>query len=130
MLIKSFIIWIFIAVGEIINGNIRVRYLQQKFGKNRAKKISFFSGIAIFTTIIWFSLSWIGPSNLYQSFGIGLFLMLLMILLDIYFGKYIFRYSWKKIAEDFNPNKGNLLGVGMLILLICPAIIFLLQRQF
>lgn len=42
MLIKTVIVWIFIAFGEIINGNIRVRYLQRKFGQYRAKKISFF----------------------------------------------------------------------------------------
>lgn len=129
MLIKTVIVWIFIAFGEIINGNIRVRYLQRKFGQYRAKKISFFSGTAIFTTIIWFSLSWIAPSNLFQCFGVGLILMLLMLLLDIYFGKYIFCYSWKKIADDFNLRKGNLLGVGMFFILLCPAIVFLLQGK-
>ncbi len=127
MLIKIILTWLLIAIGEIINGNIRVRYLHQKYGVHRAKQISFFSGTAIFTTIIWFSLPWIDPSNLYECFSIGLILTALMILVDIYFGKYIFHYSWKKIADDFNPRKGNLLGIGMLLLFLCPAIIFILK---
>lgn len=127
MLIKALIVWFLIAIGEIINGNIRVRLLQRKYGQRRAKQLSFFLGIAIFWTITWFFLSWVGPSNLYQCFGIGLIWMLLMLLLDIYFGKFVFRYSWQKISDDFNPKKGNLLGVGMLLLFLCPAIIFLLQ---
>ncbi len=129
MLIKTIIVWVFIAIGEIINGNIRVRYLHRKLGQYRAKQLSFVSGTAIFSTIIWFSLPWIDPSGLLQCFLIGFILMLLMVLLDIYFGKYIFCYSWKKIADDFNPRKGNLLGFGMLLLLLCPAIIYLLQGE-
>lgn len=128
MLIKALVVWVFIAIGEIINGNIRVRLLQRKYGKHRAKQLSLFTGIVIFSTITWFFLSWVGPSSLYQCFAIGLIWMVLMILLDIYFGKFVFRYSWEKIAEDFNPIKGNFLGVGMLLLYLCPAIIFLLQR--
>ena len=128
MIIKTLIIWVVIAIGEIVNGNIRVRYLQRRFGLNRAKQISFFSGVTIFTTIIWFFLAWVGPTNLYQCLKIGLMWTILMLLLDIYFGRFIFRYSWPKILEDFNPGKGNLLGLGMILLLFCPAIVFIIQR--
>lgn len=129
MLIKAVIVWVLIAVGEIINGNIRVRYLQRKYGKYRAKQFSFFSGVAFFSIIIWFSLSWVGPSNLFQCFALGFIWMSLMTLLDIYFGKYIFHYSWNRIVDDFNPSKGNLLGIGMLLIFLCPAIVFILQKQ-
>jgi hypothetical protein len=128
MLTRALIVWLFIAVGEIINGNIRVRCLQRKYGKYRAKQISFFSGTAIFSTIIWFSLSWVAPTNLNQCFLLGLLWMLLMAAVDIYFGKFVFRYSWQKIADDFNPKKKNLLGVGMALLFFCPAAVFLLQN--
>ncbi len=128
MLIKALMVWAVIAAGEIINGNIRVRLLQRRYGIHRAKQLSLFTGIVIFSAITWLSLSWVGPADLYQCFGIGLTWTALMILLDIYFGKFIFHYSWRRIAEDFNPKKGNLLGAGMLLLFFCPAIIFLLQR--
>jgi hypothetical protein len=127
MIIKVIIIWVFIATGEIINGNVRVKYLQRKYGLHRAKQISFLSGITIFTIIIWLFLPWVGPRNLFQCFGIGLIWTSLMLLVDLYFGRFVFHYSWAKIIEDFNLGKGNLLGLGMLILLLSPATVFLIR---
>jgi hypothetical protein len=45
MIVKAIIIWILIAAGEILNGNVRVRFLQNRYGKNRAKQISFYTAI-------------------------------------------------------------------------------------
>lgn len=126
LIAKAIVIWILIAVGEILNGNFRVRFLHRRYGINRAKKISFFTAIIIIYTICWFSLSWIKPSNLIDCFLIGFIWMLLMLCVDIYFGRYVFRFKWIKILEDFDIRKGNLLGVGMGLLFLCPNIIYLL----
>lgn len=123
---KAIAIWVLIAAGEILNGNVRVRFLQSRYGKKRAKQISFFTAIIIIYTTCWFSLSWINPSNLQDCFLIGLIWMLLMLCVDIYFGRYVFRFKWIKILEDFDIRKGNLLGVGMGLLFLCPTIIYLL----
>lgn len=123
LLLKSFAIWFFIAVGEILNGNFRVRILNGKFGDKPAKKISFFTGLIIIYSIAWLSMPWLGPKNLTECFFIGLTWMILMIGLDIYVGRVVFRFPWKKILEDFDLRKGNLLGLGMLLLLLCPAIL-------
>jgi len=129
MFVKALIVWIFIAIGEIVNGNIRVRYLQKRYGKYYSKQMSLISGIVIFSTIIWFFLSWVGPANIYQCLFVGFIWMALMVLLDLFFGRYVFRYSWRKIFNDFNPKKGNFLGVGMVLILFCPVIIFIIQKQ-
>lgn len=39
---KAFIVGLLIALGEVANGNVRVRVLNRKWGKQRAKTISFF----------------------------------------------------------------------------------------
>jgi hypothetical protein len=52
--------------------------------------------------------------------------MLLMLCVDIYFGRYVFRVKWIKILEDFDLRKGNLLGIGMGLLFFCPTIVYLL----
>ena len=126
MIVKAIVIWVFIAAGEILNGNVRVRLLQRRYGRRRAKQISFFTGITIIYAICWLSLPWVNPSNLQDCFLIGLIWMLLMLCVDIYFGRYVFRYTWIKILEDFDLKKGNLLGVGMGLLLFCPTIVYLL----
>ena len=38
-----------------------------------------------------------------------------------------FKLPWKRILDDFNPYEGNLLGIGMVLLLCCPSLVFLLQ---
>ena len=127
MIVKAIVIWILIAAGEILNGNVRVRFLQSRYGKKHAKQISFFTAIIILYTICWFSLSWVNPANLQDCFLIGLIWMLLMLCVDIYFGRYVFRFKWIKILEDFDLRKGNLLGVGMGLLFLCPTIVYLLN---
>jgi hypothetical protein len=127
MIMKTSIIWLLIAAGEVLNGNFRVRYLQRKLGRHRGKQLSFASGVLVFSIIAWFTLPWIGPESMADCLIIGFAWVCLMTLLDIYFGKFVFRFSWKRILEDFNPLKGNLLGVGMIILLLCPTFVFLLR---
>ena len=126
LVVKATVIWVLIAAGEILNGNFRVKYLNRRYGKNRAKKISFFIGLTIIYTICWGTLPWANPSNLQDCFLIGLIWMILMLCLDIYFGRYVFRFKWIKILEDFDLSKGNLLGVGMGLLFLCPTVIYLL----
>ena len=128
MLLKILVVGLLIALGEVINGNIRVRILHKKFGKRRAKEISFFSGLAIILTISWFSLPWISPNDFLDSLKIGFIWFTMMLCLDILFGKYVFKMKWHKIAEDFNPMKGNLLSVGLVLLLFIPGIIFFIQQ--
>ncbi|MDQ7073045.1 MAG: hypothetical protein Q9N32_05635 [Gammaproteobacteria bacterium] len=111
MLIKTLIVALVIAVGEAINGNIRVRILHRKFGKKRAKKLSFFSGIVLIFSICWLTLPWIGPKNYIDCFIVGFIWFSIMLGVDIFFGKYVFKLKWYKIAEDFNLMKGNLLNL-------------------
>jgi membrane-bound metal-dependent hydrolase YbcI (DUF457 family) len=127
MLLKTIAVWLLIAAGEVLNGNLRVRYLQRKFGRHRGKQISFFSGVLIFYLIAWLCLPWIGPQTIAECLVVGLVWVCLMTLLDIYFGRFVFRYSWQKVIDDFNPKKGNLLGVGMVLLLFCPTLVYLLK---
>jgi hypothetical protein len=117
-----------IAVGEILNGNLRVRILNGKFGDRPAKKISLFTGLFIIYTIAWLSMPWLDPKNLKDCFLIGFTWMMLMLGLDIYVGRFVFRFPWRKILEDFDIRKGNLLGLGMLLLFLCPTILFIIKK--
>lgn len=125
MLFKAFIIGLLIALGEVINGNIRVRLLQKIFTLKRAKKVSFFSGITIIYIICWIALPWIDPKDYQDCLFIGTTWFIIMLSLDIYFARYVFKMKWQLIIDDFNPLKGNLLSIGMIFLLLCPALVFL-----
>ena len=117
-----------LAIGEIVNGNIRVRVLHHLCGKKRAKKISFFSGTTIIYAIAWFTLPWLSPANYLDCYKIGFSWLMIMLGIDIYFGRYVIKFKWNKIVGDFNPLKGNLLGVGMLLLFLSLSIVFWVQQ--
>jgi uncharacterized membrane protein YdcZ (DUF606 family) len=128
MFLKALTVGLLLALGEVINGNVRVRVLSRLYGKRRAKIISFFSGVAIIYTISWFALPWVAPGNYLNSYTVGFIWLLILLCLDLYFGRYVFKFKWTKIAEDFNPLKGNLLSLGMVFLFFSPALVFWLQQ--
>ena len=116
------------AVGEVINGNIRVRYSTKKFGRRRAKTISFYSGTLILFFLCWIFLGWISPSDQFDCFIIGGIWASMLLVLDLYFGRYVFKLGWDKILDDLNPLKGNLLTIGLIFILFCPYVVFQMQR--
>jgi len=128
VLFKTLAVGLLLAIGEIVNGNIRVRVLHHLCGKKRAKKISFFSGTTIIYAIAWFTLPWLSPANYLDCYKIGFSWLMIMLGIDIYFGRYVFKFKWNKIVGDFNPLKGNLLGVGMLLLFLSLSIVFWVQQ--
>jgi len=129
MLLKALAIGLLLALGEIINGNIRVRVLHRLYGQRRAKTLSLLSGIAIIFAITWLALPWVTPTNYLDCLKLGLVWLMIMLSLDIFVGRYLFKYKWQRIFDDFNLFKGNLLSVGMLILFICPSLVFWLQMK-
>jgi len=128
VLFKTLAVGLLLAIGEIVNGNIRVRVLHHLCGKKRAKKISFFSGTTIIYAIAWFTLPWLSPANYLDCYKIGFSWLMIMLGIDIYFGRYVIKFKWNKIVGDFNPLKGNLLGVGMLLLFLSLSIVFWVQQ--
>ena len=130
MILRALAVWVLIAAGEVINGNLRVRYLHRRYGKKRAKAISFLTGLCIIHIITAWLLPWVSPSRLSDCFLIGAIWTLLMICLDVYFGRFVFRFGWRRIIDDFNPAKGNLLGLGMVLLMLCPPIVYWVMADF
>lgn len=129
MILKALIVGILLCFGEAINGNIRVRILHHLYGKKRAKTISFFTGMAIIVLIAWLTLPWINPNSFLDCYIVGLIWVLMLVILDLYFARQVFKFKWPKIAEDFNPMKGNLLSIGIVLLFFVPGIVYWAQMS-
>jgi hypothetical protein len=43
-----------------------------------------------------------------------------MLSFDVLFGRYVMHFAWRRIAADFDPRQGGLLGFGMLFLFCAP----------
>jgi hypothetical protein len=123
MLIKIFLGFLLIALAETLNGIFRVRVLHKKLGAKTARLVSFILGSLIIFLINIILLPWINPKTISEAFFIGFVWMSLMIVYDLYVGRVLFKLSWDKILEDFNIFKGNLLALGMMLILFLPLCI-------
>ena len=82
--------------------------------------------MGLIVVITWCLLPWVDPRSLVDCLQIGVVWTIIMIALDLSFGRYVFRLPWRKILDDFNPFHGNLLGIGVLLLFFCPSLVFIL----
>jgi apolipoprotein N-acyltransferase len=62
----------------------------------------------------------IGARGRRELLGVGLSWLLLMLVAEITLGRFVFGYPWLRIAEDFDPTRGGILGLGMLVLFAAP----------
>jgi len=127
MIVRAILVGILIAAAEVLNGNFRIHFLQRRFGRQRGLLVSFFTGVSLFLIVIWSLLDWVGPKTIPDCLIIGFTWSIMLTALDLYFGRYVFRLSWAKIGEDFNPLRGKLLSIGLLLLFCAPSLFFTLR---
>jgi hypothetical protein len=130
MLHKAFLVWILIAAAEVLQGILRVRFLNRRVGDHRARQIGVFTGSAFLLVIAWVLAPWIGASSVRQSLGIGFMWLVLMLAFEVGFGRLVFRASWQGIASDFDFRKGGLLSIGMAALFFAPLLAAKLRGLF
>ncbi len=122
MIVRAFLIWLLIAMAEVLHGIARVRFLNRRVGDHRARQIAVFTGSAIILLIASVLVPWLAPASAAQCLWIGLFWLLLMFAFEIGFGRFVFRASWKRLMSDFDFRQGGLLSIGMAILFFAPWI--------
>jgi hypothetical protein len=130
MLFKAVAIWLAIAAAETLHGIARVRFLNRRLGDRRARQVAVFTGSMIILGIGWFAVPWIAPTSRIDCLAIGALWLGLMLAFDIAIGRLAFRVPWSRIAADFNPAKGGLLGFGMLVLFATPWIVAWVRSPF
>src|SRR5690348_15778146 len=98
MIIKALVIWILIAVAEVVHGSLRVSLLNRHVGDHRARQIGVFTGSVIILIISWLTVPWLGASNNGQLFSIGFLWLALMLAFEIALGRLVFHASWQRLA--------------------------------
>jgi len=51
---------------------------------------------------------------------LGISLALFMLMFDIVMGRFVAKAKWSVIFDELNIFKGNLLGLGMVVMSLCP----------
>jgi hypothetical protein len=122
MLLRAITIGFLLVGLEIVQGILRVRLLNRRLGDHRARQVGVFIGSVVILVVAWCCSDWMGAKTRAELLGVGALWLGLMLACDLFFGRVVFRFSWSRIARDFDPRCGGLLGLGMLVLLLAPWI--------
>jgi hypothetical protein len=119
---RALAVWVVIIVAESLHGIARVVFLQPRVGDFKVRQIAVFTGSAMILAIAGASVRWIGAARVSALLRIGLLWLGLTLGFEILLGRFLMRYSWEKIASDYNILKGGLLPIGLLVLTISPLL--------
>ena len=129
-IIKIVCFYILVASGETLNGIARTLYLNKRVGIKNAKKISMLSALLLCLLICYFYVPKIGISTDKELVLLGISLSSFMLLFDIVLGRFVMKARWSIILGELNIFKGNLLGVGLIVMAFCPLLSSILRRSF
>lgn len=116
-----------LAGAETLHGIARTVWLAPWLGKALALKLSVVTGSLLALVVCWFLVPGIGLGGAWPHVALGCVLALFMASFDIALGRWLLRRSWDKVWTDFNPATGNLLILGLAMLVFIPWLVFWLR---
>lgn len=118
---RAVAVWFVIIAAETIHGIARTLWLAPLVGDFRARQMAVFTGSAIFLAITAVFIRWIGPRTRRAALAIGGLWLALTLAFEIGLGRAT-GASWDRITEDYDPRRGGLLAIGMLVLVLAPLL--------
>ena len=108
IILRGIVVWLIFIAAESLNGTIRTLWLVPALGDFWAHQISFMIGSLLVLAIATLFIRWLQASSILQLIGVGILWLLLTVVFEIVLGRFIFAYSWERIAADYNLLKGGL----------------------
>lgn len=115
-------IWIIIILAESLHGIVRVLLLEPYVGDHKARQIAVFTGSAIILTIAVLFVQWLRAERTSELIKVGLLWLCLTVGFEILLGRGVLKYSWERMASDYNLFEGGLLPIGLLVLALSPLL--------
>jgi hypothetical protein len=119
---KVLLVWLIILCTEFLHGILRTVLLVPYIGDFHARQIGVFSGSILIIIIVCLFIRWIGAQTVRSLIATGIIWLILMLLFELCFGRFILRLPWWKMLEDYDIARGGLLPFGMLFLTFSPLI--------
>lgn len=120
--VRSLVVWCLFIFAESLNGTIRNLWLIPTLGDRPAHLISFVTGSILILTIATLCIRWLNARSPTQLLRIGLLWLMLTLGFEIGLGRFGLGYSWERIAADYNLAQGQLMPIGLVLVLLSPLI--------
>ena len=118
--LRAFAVWIVIIVVESVHGTFRQLVVAPVIGDFTARRLAFFTGIALIFAIAVLFIRWIGTNEPKMLVLIGVVWAFLTILFEFVLGMFVLGYAWERMLEDYDLSRGGLMGIGIILLVFIP----------
>jgi hypothetical protein len=101
---------------------LREALIPPLIGDFRARQIAVFSGSAVIIGIAFLFRKWINARSMSESLAAGAFWVVLTLAFEIGLGRLVMGLTWDRILSDYDIARGGLMPIGLVIMLLAPAI--------
>lgn len=115
-------LWFVLMAAETMNGLWRAKVLALWIGDAAARDVSVFTGSIVILLITFAAIGWIPAHNVRTLLVIGMSWVLLTTFYEFTLGYLMFHRPLADTASDFDPFRGRLLPIGLLVLLFAPLL--------
>lgn len=125
--IAATIAWIVMLVLAVINGALREKYLNLRYGYERGHIISTMILCIVIFLISYFYVLLFGRGyDQEEMLNLGIYWLILTTMFEFLFGHYVAGHSWDKLLADYNLFKGRIWVLVLITTLVGPLLSYYL----
>jgi len=121
MLGRAFVVWLIFIATESVLGTLRTVFLEPRIGVALARQIGFVTGSVALLFIAWLMIRWIRAESNGALIMIGVLWAALTFAFEMVVGRALGK-NWNELLADYNPLRGGLMWLALLLLLFAPLI--------
>ena len=127
--LKAAILWFIIALFAIANGLFRESFLEPYLGDTLALPLSGITLSMMIFTITFFSFRLIKSHASSTYLYIGLQWVVMTLIFEFVFGRFVMGRSWEELFQVFNILEGNLFILALLVSLFSPILVSRIRKE-
>ena len=127
--LKAAILWFIIALFAIANGLFRESFLEPYLGDTLALPLSGITLSMMIFTITFFSFRLIKSHASSTYLYIGLQWVVMTLIFEFVFGRFVMGRSWEELFQVFNILEGNLFILALLVSLFSPLLVSRIRKE-
>ena len=126
---RAIVVWLGLIGAEMVHGIVRSIILVPRVGDARARQIGVLTGSLMNLGITYRFIQWIGARTTGALVGIGVVWVVLTVVFEMTFGRFVMRSSWERLRSDYDLAHGGLLPIGLLALAGSPVVAAQIRRM-
>ncbi len=120
VLLKALVVWIIILALAVLNGALRERALVPAVGTFVGLIASGIVLSVCVALVSYLAVPWYGPLAASQYWLIGILWLVLTLLFELGFGRFVRHQDWAQLLQAYTFKSGNIWPVVLAFVLLSP----------